>query len=364
MNRAVMIGTGVLATFLIGGCAHPFLKSGANLATTIQKGDAAVATLMDAEARTERVYRHVQPATKVFAVTKPDDLDRDFVALVCRPHARALLAERVALNNLEQFRAALEANATDPKDTSLAAMLASMSADAAAFKPQDPDKAVEEIEAKRDQAAAACSKSTRELFVASPPAGALTVAIALAAWPKVRDFLLLLATEANKRKREQAILNMLNDPRVQKSLQQSLDVLSQSISTGRMNGLATSQRQIALWSAYAHYRAILSMPLPPPDVNGFRRQCDRNGREHEAVRRARGRRSLRSRHSHAQCVDQVATGGGHRQVPRRLHVGRVVRIARLSVCGFREICSRCRRLLSAIECGPRAISPGSSASSC
>lgn len=262
-SRTVAIAL-TIGSLTLGACAHPFLRAGGALGTAVQKGDAAVATVLSAEADTYRVYYYVQPALRIFNVNQPSDIEVEFIQLACRPHARTLLSEHVALANLEQFRAALEANATDPKDPALASLIGSLAAPAVTFNPQTAKKAAEEYQAKADKDAAQCLSDVPTTFLAPASNGAPTATIALAAWPKVKESLVLVLSEADKAKREAVILQMLKDPATTALLTESLKILDDSIATGRMGELTLSQKQLALWSAYSQFLTIKELKKTRP----------------------------------------------------------------------------------------------------
>lgn len=244
----------VASGLLLGACAHPFLAAGGKYAAGVEKGNATLSTLMDSEAQVFRRRTALAKASPAFKVKSADDLNSGFVGLVCRPHSPQFVSERIAIINLEQFRTAIATNATDPKDPTLASLVISLTDDAARFNPTAVDKAVEEYKSKKSQQLDACLKDVRTTFVYTPESGALTIAGALAAWPKIKDFLNLLAGEANKARRERAIIDMLRSD--YDAISKSIDLLSTSVSSGGLYNLSTQQRQLALWTAYSHFLAI------------------------------------------------------------------------------------------------------------
>lgn len=258
MRLKLNVPLAIAAVLGIAGCTHPFIQVGANLAESVKKGDEALTALANSEANTQRIYRYAQSASEAFNIERPEELPAEFVGEVCRPHARVLISEHVALDNLEKYRAFLEANSKDPENSSLADIIASLSK-TTKFTPTDPEQAATEYAAKKAEDLEACASNVRETFVAAPPAGALGVPAALAAWPKLRDFLSLLIAQHAAAKRERAIIDALTDSDTRQSLDASLTILSESVMSGRLAELAVSREQLALWSAYDHFATIKSL---------------------------------------------------------------------------------------------------------
>ena len=249
------------------GCAHPFLKAGGDLATTIDKGAKAADAIATSDADTERTYTYLadyRPTSKVTVaadgtitvttVKHDHGTDPLFFALVCRPYSdQVLISERVAIDNLEKFQASLATKAKDPTDPTIATLIGDLSSSAAQFKPKDFDKAVEELQAKRKADAADCIKRADAVMNQAPVAGAAVVPAVLAAWPKISALFTALLTEADKAKREKDIIALLTDSKNQDAMKQSLDELTRSATSGRLAGIIVSQKQMALWGAYAYF---------------------------------------------------------------------------------------------------------------
>lgn len=249
---------------LLASCAHPFLKAGGDLGSAIGKGVGAVSAVADSEADTYRTYLYLEPYRQTFGITDPNALDSQFVGLACRPHSRYLITERVALDNLNKFQAFLAANATDPKNPTLASLIADLVATGTNFNPVNPDKAEAELQAQRDKDLATCATDVRTTFTAKAQANILTVAIALAAWPKIQSFLVTLLTQADQAKRETKIIDSLKDPAVQASLLASIAALTNSVKPGAaLASMVTSRKQMALWNAYFEYDWFKKNPAKP-----------------------------------------------------------------------------------------------------
>ena len=250
ITRTIAVAT----AFCLTGCTYPFIKPASDLAATLQKGDSSISTLMDAEAKTFRVYKHVSPLVASFKVSTPDQLSSAFVAEVCRPYAPGVLTpEHVAIDNMEKFRATLAAASAEQKDQSLTALVSSLSKSRTSFHLQDPEQAAAEYEAQELKKFERCADDVRKTFTYSPPAGALGVAALISAWPKVKEFLTFLLTEANKKKSDEAIRAFLANPEIAKSIDDSLTELSKSSKDGDLYVLFAEEKQLILWSAYYYF---------------------------------------------------------------------------------------------------------------
>lgn len=258
MKNCAILPAGYFAIgFLLAGCGHSYLKSGGDLAVSLQKGDTALTQLSNSEADTNRVYRYTQLSSSKLGVAAESDLPSGFIQETCRPfNEDTMITERIALSNISKYQTFLATKATDPKDKSLAALISSFSSARSVFPPSDVAADTQEYTKTKKLAYAACAADVRKTFLASFPAGAPTVVAALAAWPKVKAFITLLLVEENEEARENAIIESLKNPETQKALNDSLSELERSATNGKLYKLSTNQKQLALWSAYADFQAI------------------------------------------------------------------------------------------------------------
>ncbi len=267
MSRIFKIPTVMACWLWLGGCAHPYLKAGETLGSAIQKANAPIKHLIEAEASTYRTYSYVSQASNALG-----ELDSDFIGLACRGFAETMITESVASNNLEQFSTMLIANAADPKDATLATFIAALAADAAVFDEKSANNAAEKFKRDRRDKAIACAVDVRATFSAKPHAGAAAIPVALAAWPKIREVLAALLSEAAKSKRENAIRDALTDPETTTLLRKSIDAITASMERGDLGQTLLAAKQIALWDAYSEFLTVKALkPSSAADIDSFKK---------------------------------------------------------------------------------------------
>lgn len=267
--RLASVAPAVLAAVIsLSGCAHPYLKAGAGLAETTNQGDSALSALADTEVRTYRIYTFVEPAAEKFNKTDPDG---DFVTAACHAHAVTLVNARGAILNLDSYQKWLGITANDPKKSDLLSLIRSLGSVDMSFAASNQTNLVDAYMKKQTAAMTECLKDVPEVFKANAHAGAAVGALVISAWPKIKDALTVIATEANKMKREDAIIDSLKDAKTRDVIRSSLDALCKetsypgssscgtsqnSRSWGSLALLSREQKQIALWSAYVDFQEM------------------------------------------------------------------------------------------------------------
>ena len=240
-------------SFAMSGCGTPSLDAGGKLAQALESGTSILSKGVESRAATIRQYMVLNPRAPQPA---GGTLPAKFVALVCAQYDSALVSETIALGNLQAYGASVKASTTPPKETDLGSVLLRMTSAQSLANLPSVEKPADELRRKLSEKFAACVQEVKRIFVT--PAGAPPVGVIVAVYPKVKELLTLLASQADKKAREERFKAILLDDGYQRSFSESLDALEKSGKTGQLSLYLMQQRQLTLWSAYVHYLAVES----------------------------------------------------------------------------------------------------------
>ena len=260
-KRATAIAT-VVSALATAGCGTPYIDAGTKLSQALESGNSILSKGIEDRATALRQHFVLSPR----APKLPEGgLPIEFVVLACAPYQGAPVRETIALGNVQAYAAAVKADTTAPKETDLGSTLARMFSARELMDLPSLDKPAEELSAKLQKKYDACALLVRSDFIT--PAGAPSVAVLVAVYPKIKELLTLVATQADKQVREERFKKLLADESYQKSLTESLDALEKSGQTGQLSLFLQRQRQLALWSAYAHFTTVTSADSAVPYSN-------------------------------------------------------------------------------------------------
>lgn len=257
-KRASKIAT-VVAALATAGCGTPYIDAGAKLSQALESGNSILSKGVEDRATTLRQHFVLSPR----APKLPEGgLPVEFVALACAAYQGVPVRETIALGNVQVYAAAVKADTTTPKETDLGSTLSRLFSARELMDLPSLDKPAEELDAKLKKKYDACALLVRSDFIT--PAGAPSLAVLVAVYPKIKEVLTLIATQADKQVREERFKKLLTDESYQKSLAESLDALEKSGQTGQLSVFLQRQRQLALWSAYTHF---ITVTMAKPDVS-------------------------------------------------------------------------------------------------
>jgi hypothetical protein len=195
----------------------------------------------------------------------------EFASMVCNPPEENLISEEVALDQLSSFRSYVSSQSTVPDQQNLTDLVTGLFSGTDSFSPSNPNTDSQKLGAKERDAAAACKSDVLSTLKWQPPLvkkRILTFAIAVAAWPKVKQFLTGILEQLSEAKRESAIVDLLKDKKTQTEMEHAFSVLKTAASAnpdGPLTIIVTERKQIALWNAYFNYREACKISSP---VNG------------------------------------------------------------------------------------------------
>ena len=257
-KRASTIAT-VVSVLATAGCGTPYIDTGTKLSQALEAGNSILTKGIEDRASVLRQHFVLTPR----APKLPEGgLPVEFVVLACAPYQGVPVRETVALGNVQAYATAVKADTTAPKETDLGSMMARMFSARELMDLPSLDNPAEELSAKLQKKYDACALLVRSDFIT--PAGAPPVAVLVAVYPKIKELLTLVATQVDKQVREKRFKSLLADETYQKSLSESLDALEKSGQTGQLSLFLQRQRQLALWSAYAHFMTITSADSAVP----------------------------------------------------------------------------------------------------
>lgn len=250
--RTLLLPACALILF-VTGCGTPYIDAGGKLAQGFDSGTAILSKGIEGRSATVRQHLVLSPRAPQLA---GGVVPAKFIALACVPFDRTLARETVALANVQAYSASVKAHTTAPKETDLGSTLSRLASAQTVAKLDSVEKPADELNQKLTQQFDACAQDIKTSFVT--PAATPPIALVVAVYPKLKELATLLASQAEKKVREERFKRLLMDDEYQKSFAASLEVLDKSASTGQLSIFIMKQRQLALWSAYANFVAIES----------------------------------------------------------------------------------------------------------